>query len=163
MIGGFIIVDTLYVLNSWKSTVQHYMEYFHLFSPFSVYRPLSQSRSSVRGSNVFLGASNKRAKLIVLQIEKLKDQVGELDSEQLHIWSMACVQFSRLFWEKGTIAAMNLNLGMIILPSLLTRNWAMLTSCVGGACADHLWKEPFCTFGCSLFRLTVASNIGSVK
>lgn len=45
-----------------------------LIPPAGTTRPLSQSRSSVRGSNVFLGASNKRAKLIVLQIEKLKDQ-----------------------------------------------------------------------------------------
>ena len=37
-------------------------------------RPLSQSRSSVRG-HPFLGASNKRAKLVILHIDGLKDQV----------------------------------------------------------------------------------------
>lgn len=41
-----------------------------------LYRPLSQSRSSVRG-HPFLGASNKRAKLVVLQIDGLKDQVNK--------------------------------------------------------------------------------------
>ena len=39
-------------------------------------RPLSQSRSSVRG-HPFLGASNKRAKLVILHIDGLKDQVCE--------------------------------------------------------------------------------------
>ena len=29
-----------------------------------------------KSGNVFLGASNKRAKLVVLQIDNLKDQVG---------------------------------------------------------------------------------------
>lgn len=45
-----------------------------LIPPAGTTRPLSQSRSSVRGNNVFLGASNKRAKLVVLQIDSLKDQ-----------------------------------------------------------------------------------------
>ena len=39
-------------------------------------RALSQSRS-VRGHHPFLGVSNKRAKIILLQIEGLKDQVWE--------------------------------------------------------------------------------------
>ena len=36
-------------------------------------RPLSQSYSS--RSNKFLGVSNRKAKLVVLQVDKLKDQV----------------------------------------------------------------------------------------
>ena len=42
-------------------------------------RALSQSRS-VRGHHPFLGASNKRAKIILLQIEGLKDQVWECNA-----------------------------------------------------------------------------------
>ena len=40
-----------------------------------LYRPLSQSRVAGRG-NVFLGASNKKAKVIVLQIHGLADAVS---------------------------------------------------------------------------------------
>ena len=42
---------------------------------FTFCRPLSQSRVAGKG-NVFLGASNKRAKVIVLQINGLSDAVS---------------------------------------------------------------------------------------
>lgn len=46
-------------------------------------RPLSQSRSSVRG-NVFLGASNRKARVVILQIDGLRDQASRhLVEEQL--------------------------------------------------------------------------------
>lgn len=44
-----------------------------LIPPAGATRPLSHSRASGRG-NVFLGAGNRRAKLVILQIDGLEDQ-----------------------------------------------------------------------------------------
>ena len=50
-------------------------------------RPLSQSRVAGKG-NVFLGASNKRAKVIVLQIHGLSDAVSLCIVSHIHKQSL---------------------------------------------------------------------------
>jgi len=64
-----------------------------LIPPAGSARPLSQSRASGRG-NVFLGASNKRAKLVILQIDGLNDQDSRMLVEKQLLGVKGVISFT---------------------------------------------------------------------
>lgn len=74
-IGLLVSVRRIMNRQSSSSEVKSAAQKVHdlLIPPAGSTRPLSASRASVRGST-FLGASNKKAKLVVLHIEGLQDQ-----------------------------------------------------------------------------------------